>query len=797
MKVPRKPAAKVPGAYFDCNSTTRVLPEAAQASLEAMQSLYGNPSSPHQLGIRSRHILESTRKLAAQTVGAQPDQIAFTSGATESIQTAVFSALQFWKKNPDLPSQPTIIYSSTEHKAVIEALFHWVSSLDLDFEILEAPVDSYGHVQLDILKPKLPSCILLCTMAVNNETGVIQRIDEIEKLLVEQKSKALWLVDCVQALGKLKLQLNSTRIDYAAFSGHKIYAPKGTGFLYFKKQETLFPLSVGGGQEKKNRAGTQNIPGIVGLGAVLGALNQTEQQSPFQKSETLFNFRKQLLETLVESFPDLELNTPLDHSVPTTLNFSVPGLRSGELVDVFDAAGLSVSAGSACSSASPDPSHVLVAMGFPNWRTTSAIRLSFGPLTTQEEVDLACDLIKRCASSLFNSSLIEAKSSLFSNQEPKIEFEGLIHLRLNSTNTWLLINDGAKECIIIDPAEHFFERIQRIVRGMKLKIIAILDTHDHADHHTVRPDLNTALASHALLEGAEFDPLGWPTHSSRTTSVTLANGEPAEALLIRQDKKVATVLARVSTPGHTRESTTYLFGRNKEGHPLQVQYAFCGDLILSGGLGRSDFGTGSTRDLFRSLKLLREVTQENTLLCSAHDYNNSFVTTLERELADNEILNFAIRGKNDAELDRIVERKDQMDRQLKLGHQGAQGVLCGVTPLLLMDRHLSQIIEIAALKSFLRQSDENPVQIIDVREPQEYQLCERWRNLGVKVQPKNIPISRLVHFMSETLMMKAKRPRILFVCRSGNRSFQASQAFRRLGYSSAWSLEGGLALVSE
>ena len=216
-------------------------------------------------------------------------------------------------------------------------------------------------------------------MAVNNETGVIQNLPAIEKILLQSNSNALWLVDCVQALGKTELNLNAHRIDYAAFSGHKLYAPKGIGFLYVRKNAPFVPLIVGGGQEKGLRSGTENLPGVAALGAVLEQLLDSKGKV-FQPHQRLVEFRERLAQELKRAFPKVQFNSPFENSVPTTLNFSVPGLSSAELLDLFDSAGLRLSAGSACSSGSAKPSHVLDAMGVPLVRSESALDSPSGPV---------------------------------------------------------------------------------------------------------------------------------------------------------------------------------------------------------------------------------------------------------------------------------------------------------------------------------------------------------------------------------------------------------------------------------
>ncbi len=378
--------------YLDSNATTPVLPAALAAATRAMQEQFGNPSSSHSHGIVAKDLLEQTRATAAQVLGAGDGHVVFTSGATEGIQTAVLSALRAIGRRSACQGQ-LLVYGTTEHKAVPQALEHWNQVLGLGLELRALPVDSEGQHDLQALADWLPDTALLCTMAANNETGVITNLAAVEEMLIQSRSNALWLVDGVQALGKMDLDLEHSRIDYAPFSGHKLYAPKGIGMLYVRRGAPFTPLMAGGGQESGMRSGTENMPGIAALGAVLDALLRGDT---FASHATLRGYRDQLERALRSAFPTIAFNVPLAHSLPTTLNFSVPGISSKAMLDVFDAAGLRVSAGSACSAAKAAPSYVLEAMGLPAWRTTSAVRLSIGPMTSAPLVEAACAAIARC-----------------------------------------------------------------------------------------------------------------------------------------------------------------------------------------------------------------------------------------------------------------------------------------------------------------------------------------------------------------------------------------------------------------
>ncbi|MBH9554150.1 aminotransferase class V-fold PLP-dependent enzyme [Inhella gelatinilytica] len=380
--------------YLDANATTPVLPQAREAALAVMDAEFGNPSSTHTTGLRAKARVDAARARARRLLGLNSGDLIYTSGATEGIQTAVLSALQSLRGWTGA-TPPLLLYGATEHKAVPEAIRHWQALLQVPGQMAAIPVDRTGRHDLGWLRDHAPRAGLVCTMAANNETGVISDLDGIEDAL--QGSPARWLVDGVQALGKLDLRLSERRIDYAPFSGHKLYAPKGIGLLYVRAGSPYVPLIAGGGQEAALRSGTENMIGIAALDAVLESL---EEGCCFQSSARMETFRLRLLEALQEAFPGLLLNAPLDITLPTTLNFAVPGLSSKLLLDLADAADVRVSAGSACSAAKAQPSFVLQAMGLPDWQCESAVRLSFGPCVDDAFIERACARIRACGAAL-------------------------------------------------------------------------------------------------------------------------------------------------------------------------------------------------------------------------------------------------------------------------------------------------------------------------------------------------------------------------------------------------------------
>ena len=472
--------------YLDSNATTCVLPAAVAAARQAMEQGYGNPSSTHATGLRAKAMMDGVRQRASGLLGVGDGRLMFNSGATEGIQTAVLSALCALRERRAAGKHigSLLLYGATEHKAVPESLAHWNRLLGLNLEVRKLPVDAHGLHDLQALDALIGDAAMLCTMAANNETGVISDLSAIAQLLQERGADAYWMVDCVQALGKLKLNLAATRIDYAPFSGHKLYAPKGIGMLYVRAGAPFTPLMMGGGQEAGLRSGTENMAGIAALGAVLAALDDGKT---FRSDAELAAFRAQLVASLERAFPGIVFNMPFDLSLSTTLNFSVPGLSSKELLDLFDAARVRVSSGSACSAAKALPSYVLEAMHVPQWRASSAIRLSFGPLIDAATIAAACARIERCGEALRSSCLLP--SALAPSPQ-----DGIIQLSVDGQCTWLLSDAASASCVVIDPVAALVPRLAAFIRCQHLALRAIVHTTAPADHGVARLALLQELA---------------------------------------------------------------------------------------------------------------------------------------------------------------------------------------------------------------------------------------------------------------------------------------------------------------
>ncbi|MDL2354752.1 MAG: aminotransferase class V-fold PLP-dependent enzyme, partial [Pseudomonadota bacterium] len=477
--------------YLDANATSPTLPAAVAAADDAMRARFGNPSSSHAAGLKAKALLDTVRARACRLLGAGAGQLTFTSGATEGIQTAVLSALcdVRARQRRGEPVGDLLLYGATEHKAVPQCLAHWNAVLGTGLSLQALAVDADGRHRLDLLRQLAPRAALVCTMAANNETGVISDLAGIEAVLDACAPAALWLVDSVQALGKMRLALAATRIDYAPFSGHKLYAPKGIGMLYVRAGAPYTALMVGGGQEDGMRSGTENMSGIAALGAVLAAL---DDGAGFASHAQLAGFRERLADALRAAFPGVVFNMPFAGSLPTTLNFSVPGMASKDLLDLFDAAGVRVSSGSACSAAAAAPSYVLEAMGLPAWRACAALRMSFGPMADSAFIAAACARIARCGAALRAGAAPD---------------DGVIQLVADGACSYLVLDAASRSCVVIDALPAFDARIAALVAAHGYAVRAVLATDAARAPHCA------ALAA-ALGVTAPADALGWPADSA-------------------------------------------------------------------------------------------------------------------------------------------------------------------------------------------------------------------------------------------------------------------------------------------
>ena len=616
INLPATPKQPLSLIYLDANATTQVLPQAAAAALSTMETLFGNPSSGHVTGLQAKQIIDETRQQAQTIIGAGNGKVIFTSGATEGIQTAILSALQHAKTTLDSSKKYCLLYGATEHKAVPESLKHWNKILEINAEIKAIPVNELGQLDINFIAKEVPDALMICTMAVNNETGVYQDINLLDQTIRANNKNTAWMVDCVQALGKTDLNLAKTSIDYAPFSGHKLYAPKGVGFMYIKETSPFTPFIAGGGQESGLRSGTENLPGLAALNVIFSMLNKATKNT-FTALKTLHLFRQQIATALTQAFPEIVFNHSFENSVPTTINFTIPGFSSKEIMDLFDAANIRVSSGAACSS-KVTGSFVLDAMGLPNWQSESAIRMSFGPAMTQPQIDEACTRIVFAAQAL-KQSCLTVNTSITAD---KTELEGLLQFKVGGSCSWLYVDKRTKSAIFIDPLPELTGRLQTLLTCQGLNLVAVIDTHGHGDHLSCRAQLTDDLAQQ------QTDMLGWPVHSK----TTVIHGQHYPYILLG-DKW----LVKVNTPGHTTDSTSLLLCDpiKDSTDELVVHYTFCGDLILMDSLGRTNFSCSSAAAMFSSLQLLKALVGTESLICPSHDYNNEYTASISAEMSRN------------------------------------------------------------------------------------------------------------------------------------------------------------------
>ncbi len=364
--------------YLDNSATTRVSGAAAKKALEIMMEAYGNPSSLHSKGLQAQHELDAARKIIAQAMGAQPEEICFTSGGTEGNNTAVFGAAHALKRRGN-----RIVTTAIEHSSVMEAM----QQLEKEgFEVVYLTPDSSGRVSAkDIKDAVTKDTILVSIMAVNNEIGSIQPLETVYRAIAAAGAPALFHVDAVQAFMKMPLLPKKFGIDLMTVSGHKINAPKGCGALYIRKGARILPLHFGGLQEKKIRPGTEPSPAVCAMGAAVEEHKDIKGQTEYIRGLNTY-CREKLAE-----IDGVVINSD-ENCLPYIINFSLPGLRSETVLHFLAERNIFVSSGSAC--AKGHKSHVLTALGLPADLTDSAIRISFSSENTKNDIDILINSLK-------------------------------------------------------------------------------------------------------------------------------------------------------------------------------------------------------------------------------------------------------------------------------------------------------------------------------------------------------------------------------------------------------------------
>ncbi|WP_099352160.1 cysteine desulfurase family protein [Fredinandcohnia onubensis] len=363
--------------YLDHAATSPMHPDVVESMLPFMTEAFGNPSSIHFFGRKSRHAVDEARQTIAGTINAKPNEIVFTSGGTEADNLAIIgTAMKMQEKGKH------IITSAIEHHAVLHTCEHLEKQ---GFTVTYLPVNEAGLVSVKDVEAALTTeTILVTIMFGNNEVGAVQPIKEIGELL--QDHQAVFHTDAVQAYGLVDIDVNQYKIDLLSVSAHKINGPKGTGFLFMREGRKLAPLLFGGEQEKKRRAGTENVAGIVGLQTAA----QLAKKTISEKNALYQDFKQAFVSILKEQDISFEVNGDLNMSLPHVLNIYFPGTNVESMLVNLDLAGIAASSGSACTAGSIDPSHVLVAMfGKDSDRIASSIRFSFGIGNTIEDIKTA------------------------------------------------------------------------------------------------------------------------------------------------------------------------------------------------------------------------------------------------------------------------------------------------------------------------------------------------------------------------------------------------------------------------
>jgi len=365
--------------YMDNNATTKVAPEVLEAMQPFLSNLYGNPSSAYTFGGKVARDIREAREQVASILGASPDEIVFTSCGSESDNTAIMSALSTGK------DKMHIVTSRVEHPA-IKVLCNELGKQG--YRITEIPVDREGHLDMDQYKESLtPDTAIVSLMWANNETGVIFPVEEAA--LMARDRGILFHTDAVQAVGKIPIDLQNSGIDMLSISGHKLHAPKGVGVLYVRKGTKFSPFLIGGHQERGRRGGTENTASIIALGKACElAAKRMEEENTRVKA-----LRDRLQKDLLNRVPNSRVNGGGAERLPNTTSISFESIEGESILLLMDEFGICASSGSACTSGSLQPSHVLRAMGVPFTMAHGSIRFSLSVYNTEEEVDFVLDKV--------------------------------------------------------------------------------------------------------------------------------------------------------------------------------------------------------------------------------------------------------------------------------------------------------------------------------------------------------------------------------------------------------------------
>lgn len=377
--------------YLDNAATTKTAPEVVEAMLPYFTENYGNPSSVYEFAGISKKAVTQSREIIAKALGANDNEIYFTAGGSEADNWALKATAEAYKSKGN-----HIITTKIEHHAIL----HTAQYLEKNgYEVTYLDVDENGVVKLEQLKKAIrPTTILISIMYANNEIGTIQPIKEIGDIACQ--NGILFHTDAVQAFGQLPINVDECHIDMLSASGHKLNGPKGIGFLYIRKGVKIRSFVHGGAQERKRRAGTENVPGIVGLGAAVQRAMDTMEARTSQE----IKLRDHLIERVLKEVPYTRLNGHRSLRLPNNVNFSFQFVEGESLLIMLDMEGICGSSGSACTSGSLDPSHVLLAIGLPHEIAHGSLRLTLGEETTMEDIDFVVEVIQKIVEKLRSMS---------------------------------------------------------------------------------------------------------------------------------------------------------------------------------------------------------------------------------------------------------------------------------------------------------------------------------------------------------------------------------------------------------
>ncbi len=405
--------------YLDHAATTYLLPEVERAMQPFWREKFGNPSSLYAQGREAKKAIDSARAQIAAILNCRPDEIVFTAGGTESINTAIIGLVVEHLLSAKNPKKPHIITTTIEHHAVLESF----AAMKMGAEVTYVRVDGQGFVDpADVLKAVRPNTILVSVMYANNEIGTVEPIAQIgaqlHKLNLERAKKKLPEIffhsDACQAAGALDLNVQKLNVDLLSLNASKIYGPKQVGLLYVRKGVKIYPIIHGGGQEKSLRSGTENVPGIVGFAKAL----EISQKNRLKENKRLRLLRNYLIAQILKKVPQAYLNGPSIGSdseknvlrLPNNVNFSFPGVEGEALMLYLDSYGIACSTGSACSSTSLDPSHVILKIGRPYEYAHGSMRFSLGRSNSKKDLDYLMQILPDLVAALRKVEQLDTKA---------------------------------------------------------------------------------------------------------------------------------------------------------------------------------------------------------------------------------------------------------------------------------------------------------------------------------------------------------------------------------------------------